>query len=272
MPFGQGHGRQGDDVATAREKSVDRRTSQRIRQGRLAAVLVLAAALGVGACGASASPTAAPPATTAPTPAPTASPTLAPTPTPSPTPTSSPSPTPTPTTTPNASVSVVVEASWQQVAMTEAALTDQMNLVSKSNPQLANTLKQLVDSGAFQHISFYALDFDGARNIGNFNVTSFPTQGTSLAALQPLVEGEYKQLGATSITFSHVTLLATDTLVVDYLLNLNSGGTKVAMTGRSYLVPVGDLFYNVTTTCYGAKIPSCIADGDTMAGTMVIGS
>ncbi|HEY5628790.1 MAG TPA: hypothetical protein VIR16_04700, partial [Candidatus Limnocylindrales bacterium] len=122
----------------------------------------------------------------------------------------------------------------------------------------------------FKGFLFYALDFEKLSNTGNVNVTVVQAGGISLDAVQPLIEGEFKQLGASKITFRHATVRGVDSLVVDYLLTLKSPGGSRAMTARAYFIPNADVLYNVTTTCYGTTPQTCIADGDAMAQGMTV--
>jgi hypothetical protein len=82
--------------------------------------------------------------------------TIAPTPPPTATPAATPSPAPSASEA-AASVHVDLPKGWQQVQLTAAALNAQIK-AQASNPDLAASYQQLLDSGAFKGFLFYALD------------------------------------------------------------------------------------------------------------------
>ncbi len=224
-------------------------------------LLVSAALLAVAGCGASASPS--------PTLAPTASPADTPVATVAASPSAAPSTAPSPASSGAGSgIHIDLPSGWQQVQLTEQALTAEIGAIASANPDQAATLQQLLSSGAFKNFLFYAMDYDGLTNMGNLNVTTLQLGGMSLDAAQPVIQGEFQQLGATGVTFNHSTVNGVDSLVIDYQLSLNTAAGARTMTGRGYYIPSGDATYNVTTTCYGADTASCLADGDTMANGM----
>lgn len=241
----------------------------------LFASLLVLSALGTAACGSSAASPAASassaPSAAAPsaTPEPTASPTAAPTASPTAEPTAA--PTEAPSASAATSVKVDLPSGWQEVQMTAAALEAQIKAIKATNAQQATALQQILDSGAFKNFLFYALRFDGTKNNGNLNVTLVQSGGMSLDAAQPLIEGEFKQLGAKDIVFGKATIGGVEALKIDYTFALNgASGTAIPMVGRGYFIPHGDALVNITTTCYGTTTAACIKDGDKIANGMVI--
>lgn len=249
-------------------------TSARRSARLLAGALLMLAALLVAACTSSAAPSSAAPTAAAtaaasaqaPTPAPTPSAT----PTPTPTQTATPEPTPSPTASPASSVGMTLAKGWQKVELSEAALKAQIKALQASNPQMAATLQQALDTGAFKNMKFYALGFSGATPIGNINVIELLLGGASLEAVQPVVEAEFKQLGATGITSRQASIAGVMSLIVDYKIVFKTGTSSTSMTGRAYLVPHDDVAYDATVTCYGSKPSACLAAGDKMVNTMKV--
>lgn len=160
---------------------------------------------------------------------------------------------------------------WQEVELTEAALKAQMKALASSNPLMVATMQQWLDTGAFKAMKFYALGYSGTRVVGNINVNALPLGGdVPLDAVQPAIEGEFKQLGATGIKFRHATVAGATSLIVDYKLTMKTASGSLAMTGRAYLVPHGDVVYDATFTCYGTSTATCLAAADGMAKSMTI--
>jgi hypothetical protein len=167
-------------------------------------------------------------------------------------------------------IQIQLAPNWQKVELTAAALTAQMQVLAKSNPQQAAIFQQLLNSGALNSIQFYALGYDGINLIGNINATNSPLGGPLDAAV-PVFEGEMRQLGAVDVEIQHATLLGGDAIVVNYHLPMNAGATSVVFTGRISVIPVGTSAWVVTVTCYASDPSSCLADGDAMVAGMTIG-
>jgi hypothetical protein len=155
--------------------------------------------------------------------------------------------------------------------MTEAALTAQIQAITPSNPQMAQALNQVLTSGQFKSLQLFAMDYEGLKPVGSVNVLALPLGGMSLDVLAPVLEGQFKQVGATDVTSSHATVLGVDALVINYHLNVKGASTTTTSSGRAYLVPVGGTAYDVTVTCLGSNVTSCMSDGDTMVHGMTVG-
>lgn len=190
-------------------------------------------------------------------------------PSPEPSPSQAPAIEPSPSATPMAHVSL--PPNWQQVEMTEAALSAQVKALTTSNPPMAQMLQQVLTSGQFRTMQFYAFDYDGLKLVGNVNVLALAAGELPLDAIVPAIEGQFKQIGATDVTSSHATLLGVDAVVIDYHLTLDATSSGPPMSGRAYLVPVGGTIYDMTITCYESDATSCMSDGDAMAKGMTVG-
>jgi hypothetical protein len=230
---------------------------RRIRRASFVA-LVAAGVLAVAACGGNASPS------------PTAEPS------PSPTEAATPEPSDAPTATPDESAStgelhISLPEGWQEIEMTQEALEAQIEALSASNPELVAPLQQLLDSGSFESIAFYAMGYDGLLPIGNVNAITFPMAGMSLDAVAPVIEGQFAQIGAEDIELSDRTVLGTDGLQIDYRLPATMGTATTTLTGRVYLALIDDVVYDVTLTCTEPDPTACLADGDEMADGMTLG-
>ena len=161
---------------------------------------------------------------------------------------------------------------WHQIELTEAALQAQIDALAGSNPELAEPLRQLLTSGAFRSLSFYAIGYDGIVPIGNVNAVTFPTPGLDIDALAPLVEGQLEQIGATDIHVNDRSVLGTDGLVVDYRLPVEVDGASPSFTARVFVAIIDGTAWDVTVTCTAADPGPCLDDADTMADGMTLGA
>jgi hypothetical protein len=193
----------------------------------------------------------------------------------------SPSPTPEPTALPSQTTDaspgtvelrIPLPAGWHQIELTEAALQAQIDTFAESNPELAEPLRQLLSSGAFRSLSFYAIGYDGLEPIGNVNAVTFPMPGPDIDALEPLVVGLLEQIGATDIQVGDRSVLGTDGLVVDYRLPVEVDGASATFTGRGFGAIIDGTAWYVTVTCTAADPGPCLDDADAMADVMTVGA
>jgi hypothetical protein len=246
------------------------RSNQMSRGARL--IVVALAGLALAGCGSSpASPDAA--VTSAPTVAATATPTPSPSPTPAPTATPTVPPTPEPTAAPTASpsaaaaqtpkLSVKLPKNWQPLPVTEAALNDYARAMAKSSPLFASVVQQVVSSGQYKQISVFALRFKGAVPTGDAVGMAAPNGGLGLDGLMPMMVAELKQVGATNIRTSQVTLPIGRAVQID--LNLKIAGKT--LTDRAWFVVRGPWMADLTVTCF-SDVTACLKDGTAVAKTM----
>jgi hypothetical protein len=193
----------------------------------------------------------------------------------------SPSPTTEPTTLPSqttdaspgaAELRIPLPDGWHQIELTEAALQAQVDALAESNPELVEPIRQLLSSGAFRSLSFYAIGYDGLEPIGNVNAVTFPMPGLDIDALAPLVEGQLEQIGATDIQVGDRSVLGTDGLVVDYRLPVEVDGASPTFTGRVFVAIIDGTAWDVTVTCTAADPGPCLGDADAMADGMTLGA
>lgn len=211
------------------------------------------------------------PATPAPTQA--ATPSLAPT--SSPTPAPSPSPTAAPTARATAaiqSMKVTLPSGWQNVEMTEASLRAGVDSVAASNPSLAGTLKQLLDSGAYKTIAIYAIGTTSANAVkGVLTGNAFAAGPTSLDQAEPLLQATFKQLGAIAVASKRVTLPVGETIVTEYALPVNSNGTTIYLPYRVFDTLRDAVMYQLSFSCSPSNEVSCKAEADAIANSLVLG-
>lgn len=193
--------------------------------------------------------------------------------TPSASPAASPGPSLTAAPSPSspAAMHVTLPAGWQQVEMTEAALTGMIQTLTPSNPGLAQAMDLMLTSGQYKNIELLAIDYEALNPVGSVLAFPVPLGGVSLDAMVPVLEGQFKSVGATGFKTSHATLLGADALVIDYKLDVKAGTSTKPSTNRVYIIPVDDLAYDVTVSCLGSNVTSCLADGETMVQGMTIG-
>lgn len=188
----------------------------------------------------------------------------------------SPSPSPSPTladpTTGPPELQVALPAGWQEIELTEAALQAQIDVMAETNPELVAPLQQLLSSGLFESLAFYAIGYDGAEPIGNANAVTFPMALAGIDALAPLVEGQLQQIGAADIVVGRRTVLGTDGLVVDYHLEAPVNGATPTFTARAFVALIGGTVYDVTITCTATDPAACLADSDEIGAGMTLGA
>lgn len=224
--------------------------------------------------------------------------TVATSPTPAPSARSSPSPSSSPSQSPSTSPSdtasgssaagtahISLPAHWQEVGETDAAMQAQLQAVLAANPQMEQTLNYMVASwyilgnplttsanDEVGDIQIIAFDLDGDVLLGSLLVIPISLGGPSLNALVPVIEGEFKQLGATDFKASTATVLGVKATVLDVRLAPQAGGGPgVSGAARLYLVPVAHTAYEVTISCFGTDATLCLADGDKMVHAMTVG-
>ena len=194
-----------------------------------------------------------------------------------PAPTPIPTPAPTSTSSPTAAgildMHFTLAANWQSVDMTEAALTAEVEALKGTNSVLAQALQQLLASGAYKSIRFYAIGYTGVEPIGNLVATAGSLPGiATLDAVKPYLEGALKQMGGSELVWSARSLPAGDTDVADLVLTLNQvDGTAIKLTDRIFNVLQDGTLYQATFTCYPSAVSTCLADADTMAAGWTIG-
>jgi hypothetical protein len=210
------------------------------------ALAIAAAALTAAACGGNASP--------------------------SPTPESTALPSQTSGASPGAvELRIPLPDGWHEIELTEEALQAQIDALAGSNPELAEPIRQLLSSGAFRTIAFYAIGYDGLDPIGNVNAVTFPIPGLDIDGLEPLIVGQFEQIGATDIQVGDRSVLGTDGLVVDYRLPVEVDGASPALTGRAFVAIIDGTAWDVTVTCTAADPGPCLDDADAMADGMTLG-
>ena len=180
------------------------------------------------------------------------------------------------------------------------AVQAQLQTLLATNPKLDQTINQVVASwyilgnplttsakDEVQNIQIIAFDVDGDVLVGSLLVIPISLGGPSLNALVPVIEGEFKQLGATDIKASTATVLRVKATVLDVRLAPEAGcswanslglstqtcadGPRVSGTARLYLVPVAHTAYEVTISCFGTDPTACLTDGDKMVHSMTVG-
>jgi hypothetical protein len=160
---------------------------------------------------------------------------------------------------------------WRKVEMTAEAIRSTAASFESSNPQLAAALNQLLQSGQFQAIQLYAIDYDGDKAIGNLNAASFLIGPFDLDATASLLASQLKVAGATEVQASHVALPAGDSVLMSYQLVVGVGSAARTVTGHAYVLLRDRRGYQVTFTCSGPDPTACLKQGDEMIRTYQIG-
>jgi len=167
---------------------------------------------------------------------------------------------------------MTLPSTWSAVDMNLASLQGMVTTMGTSNPQLANLLNQLITSGAYKQLNFFAYEYNGLTIIGNVDTTlGISLQGATLDAVAPSLEGEIKQAGATNVSTQHVTLPLGDVLLLSYDLSvtLPTGGT-LPQSGRAYYYASNGSLYAATFTCANPASTTCLADSAAIAQTLTL--
>ncbi|TAK00286.1 MAG: hypothetical protein EPO36_09405 [Chloroflexota bacterium] len=209
---------------------------RRLRAATASAAVTIALALVLGACSGAASPSPSP----------------------------SPSPTPTAIVSPGAAeLRIPLPSGWHEIELTEVGLQAEIDALVATNPEAAETIRQLLASGAFEGFLFYGIGYEGTEPIGNVTAVTFPMPGLGLDTLTPLITGQLEQIGATDVRTSERTVLGTPGLVIDYHAQ-DGEGASGTITGRAYVAIVEGAVYDITVTCAAADPAPCLADADAM--------
>jgi hypothetical protein len=170
-------------------------------------------------------------------------------------------------------ISMTLLPNWTKVELTDAGLRAVLTSVATSNPLLAKTLTDLLQSGAYLHFALYAIGYDGGLYIGNVNVSEAPVPGLDLDGLGPVLESQLTSLGASNLVTTHVALPAGPGLRLTYTLTVSPGsGAPVTVDGRLFVFIVDSVTYDVTFSCGGPDPSACLAQADQMIQTFHIGS
>lgn len=183
-----------------------------------------------------------------------------------------PRPTVAPTEAVALAMTVDLAGDWQSVEMTEAALTDLVKQNKGVNDTLAKSLEQLLSAGLYKSITIYAFGYTGVEQIGNLVGTTNSSGRFSLAVWRPVLEGQFKQLGASNLHWTTRTLAAGSADVIDLLLTIKATDqSSFDVNDRVFNVIRDGFLYQLTFTCYPAEKTKCLADADTMATSWKIG-
>ena len=171
-------------------------------------------------------------------------------------------------------VSMTVLPNWKKVELTDAGLRSAIASVATSNPLLAKTLTDLLESHGYAKFALYAIGYDGNRYIGTVNVAESPATGLDLASLGQLFEGQVRDVGATDLVSKTVTLPAGPAVQLSYTLIVSSGSAAPAtnVDGRLFIFLIDGITYDVTFTCAGPDSSLCLGQADQMIQTLRIGS
>jgi hypothetical protein len=178
-------------------------------------------------------------------------------------------------------VSMTLLPSWKRVELTDSGLQSAAASVATSNPLLAKTLTDLLDSHGYAKFALYAIGYDGDRYLGTVNVAESPATGLDLPSLGQLFEGQIRDAGATNLASKTIGLPAgaagsggpaVQAVQVSYSLIVSSGSAAPAtnVDGRLYVFLVDGITYDVTFTCAGPDSSACLAQADQMMQTFRI--
>jgi hypothetical protein len=168
---------------------------------------------------------------------------------------------------------LTLPGNWSEVELTEAGLRQAISVLQGSNPELVPTVRWLLDTGAYKAYRLWADGHDGARTIGNVNITEEPAKGLSLDAFEPLVTGNLRQMPSISgVESRHTTLPSGEALLVtaDQTMSL-ADGSPFTQALRAYYVVAGGTVYGINFSCNPEAPEACLRDVESMIQTLAIG-
>jgi hypothetical protein len=180
-------------------------------------------------------------------------------------------------------VSMTLLSNWRKVELSDAGLRTAIASVTTSNPLLAKTLTDLLDSHGYAKFALYAIGYDGDRYLGTVNVAESPATGLDLQGLGQLFEGQVRDVGATDLVSKSIGLPAgpagpagpvVPAVELSYSLIVSSGSAAppASVDGRLFVFLVDGITYDVTFSCAGPDSSTCLAQADQMIQTFRIGS
>jgi len=171
-------------------------------------------------------------------------------------------------------VSMALLSNWKKVELTDVGLRTAIASVTTSNPLLAKTLTDLLESNGYAKFALYAIGYDGDRYIGTVNVAESPATGLDLASLAQLFEGQIRDAGATELVNKSVTLPAGPAVQLSYNLikSSDTAAPPANVDGRLYIFLIDGITYDVTFSCAGPDSSVCLGQADQMIQTFRIGS
>ena len=169
-------------------------------------------------------------------------------------------------------LTMTLPSNWSVVSMNLAALQGMVSTLGASNPQMAAMMNQLITSGAYKQLNFFAFEYNGLMPIGNVDTSlGVAANGLSLDAAAPVLQGEITQAGATNVTSKHVTLPVGDVLLLSYDLSVTgASGTKISESGRAYYYEANGDLYSATFTSMSPSTTTCLADSEAIAQTLTL--
>jgi hypothetical protein len=171
-------------------------------------------------------------------------------------------------------VSMTLLPNWKKVELTDAGLRAAIASVATSNPLLATTLTDLLESHGYAKFALYAIGYDGDRYIGTVNVAESPATGLDLVGLGQLFEGQIRDVGATDLVSKNVTLPAGPAVQLSYNLikSSDTAAPPANVDGLLYIFLIDGITYDVTFSCAGPDSGLCLGQADQMIQTLRIGS
>jgi hypothetical protein len=169
-------------------------------------------------------------------------------------------------------VTFTLPGDWQQLTLDQATIADQIGQLASNNPELARTLRLLLDSGQLSNLSLLAISASSGDSV---NVLSTPLPGAAssqtLAAtigqqLPRLIPGArvVKSVGGQRVG-------GVDAARVEFLLTLSlDGGSTASLRGvQFYLLPAGKLHVLSVIGQDDADLPAL---ADRIGGTIQVGA
>jgi|GEM_PF-1937982 len=165
-------------------------------------------------------------------------------------------------------IQIGLPGSWQTLPLGKTELETITKQVAKNNPEFAALIQQLIDSGQYKLLKFFAIDLAKGQNI-NALITSTGVQFTP-KQIVPVIEEQLKK------SINNLTIVSTNDSLklnglpagrIEYTLDLtNEAGKKQQLTSVQYYLPIGTDIYVFTIT--GGPLKSFVTLADQIAATI----
>lgn len=177
-----------------------------------------------------------------------------------------------PTLTPG-SVRVDLPADWQGIEVTEAGFTAAIKAANAANPTLAKMLQQVFDAKTYTQYLDYAVYLPGGKVAGAMTIVRMAESGMSVSTINRDLEKQLTALGATDLTIHAGTVHGRAAQIAQYLLKVTgASGESGTFAGRTYFVGTNaGALYALSITCFGANAKQCLAEGDDIGYSLLIG-
>lgn len=162
-------------------------------------------------------------------------------------------------------ISMPLPVGWMELSLTAESLQTLAAESATSNPAMSAQLDQLVSSGAYKAIRYYAVDNAGGAYHGNASVVAAGVTGADgLDEVRRGALDSLKSQGATGIVVTDAIVDGQGATLLEYdIAAPASATTSTAVHGKVFLLVKQGNLYAAGVTCEAAS-RECIESGERM--------